>query len=321
MAKVFFSYSHADEALRDQLEKQLAILQRQGLLDTWHDRRIPVGAEIDQEISSQMEAADILLLLISPDFISSNYCYDVEMKRAMERHESGEAKLIPVILRPCDWHHAPFGKLLATPIDGKPITRWPDIDEAFLEVAKSIRAAVEKIHETKPMEFKSAHLGSGSNPIVSDEPRSSNLRIKKEFSDRDKDKFKVESFEYMAKFFENSLQELQGRNEGVECEFRRVDGNRFTAAIYKHGNSVAKCTIFMGGDSYFGKGISFVFGETSQSNSYNESLTAQSDDVSMFLSASGMASMMGVREQQRLTQQGASEMYWSLLIHPLQSYN
>lgn len=135
---MFFSYSHDDEKLRDQLEKQLAMLKRQGVIETWHDRRIGAGENIAPAIDEHINRDDIILLLVSADFIASDYCYDIEMKRAMQRQDAGEAVVIPVILRACDWHHAPFGKLNATPGDGKPITQWSDIDEAFLQVGKSV---------------------------------------------------------------------------------------------------------------------------------------------------------------------------------------
>lgn len=118
LAGVLFSYSHADEALRDQLEKQLPMLKRQGVIDTWHDRRIGADQEIAYEIDEQINRDEIILLLVSADFLASNYCYNIEMKRAMERHEAGEAIVIPIILRACDWYHAPFGKLNAVPREG-----------------------------------------------------------------------------------------------------------------------------------------------------------------------------------------------------------
>lgn len=126
MPTLFFSYSHADEALRDQLEKQLAMLKRQGAIETWHDRRIGAGSDFGSEIDDHVNKDDIILLLVSSDFLASDYCYDREMLRAMERHKAGEAVVIPVILRACDWHNAPFGKLNAVPRDGRPVTLWPD---------------------------------------------------------------------------------------------------------------------------------------------------------------------------------------------------
>lgn len=143
--EVFFSYSHKDEDLRDELEKHLSILKRQGVIQSWHDRRIGAGREWEGEIDKHLNTAHIILLLISADFLTSDYCYEVEMKRAMERHQAGETRVIPVILRPCDWEDALFGKLQALPMDAKPITSWPNRDEAFLDVARGIRAAVEEL--------------------------------------------------------------------------------------------------------------------------------------------------------------------------------
>ncbi len=145
MASVFFSYSHKDEDLRNELEVHLSGLKRQGVISTWHDRRITAGTELGSAIDVNLSAADVILLLVSPDFINSDYCYEKEMDRAMERHKSGVARVIPVILRPCDWHGLPFGKLLATPTDAKPITKWPDRDEAFLNVVQAIKAALSEL--------------------------------------------------------------------------------------------------------------------------------------------------------------------------------
>jgi hypothetical protein len=144
MATLFFSYSHKDELLRDELEVHLAMLKREGAIQAWHDRKIPAGDEIDRTINERINIADIILLLVSPDFLASPYCYDVELERALARHEAGEARVIPVILRPCDWHNTPFAKLLAAPQDGRPITRWADRDESFLDVVRQIRVAISQ---------------------------------------------------------------------------------------------------------------------------------------------------------------------------------
>lgn len=145
---IFFSYSHKDEVLRDELVKQLSLLRRQGWIANWYDRDIEAGTEWKQEIDEHLNTARIILLLISPDFMASDYCYDIEMKRAMERHEAKEATVIPVILRPVDWHDAPFGKLQASPRDGRAINTWSNRDEAFLNVAQGIRRVVEGLRKT-----------------------------------------------------------------------------------------------------------------------------------------------------------------------------
>jgi hypothetical protein len=149
LVKIFVSYSHSDELLRDALEKHLSLLKNQGIIDVWHDRRIELGQEFGNTIDSNLSDAQIILLLISADFIASSYCWSVEMALAMKRHESGTARVIPIILRACDWHSAPFGKLLAAPKDGKPIKSWPDVDEALYDVARQIRIAVGSVSPKK----------------------------------------------------------------------------------------------------------------------------------------------------------------------------
>src|ERR1700676_3417548 len=122
--EVFYAYSHKDESLRDELETHLSILKRRGIISCWYDRRISGGMEWDDKIDDYLNRADIILLLVSADFIASDYCYEKEMTRAMERHELKEARVIPVILRDCDWNFALFSKLQALPRDGKPVARW-----------------------------------------------------------------------------------------------------------------------------------------------------------------------------------------------------
>src|SRR5712691_10572913 len=102
---VFDSYSHADEKLHDELAKHLTPLEREGVIQRWHDRQITAGREFGSEIDEVLNLAGIILLLVSPDFVASEYCWSKEMKRAMERHEAREARVIPIILRPVDWHH------------------------------------------------------------------------------------------------------------------------------------------------------------------------------------------------------------------------
>jgi hypothetical protein len=142
---LFYSYSHKDEALRKKLETHLSLLQDQGIISGWHDRRIAAGTEWDGAISQNLEEAGVILLLVSADFLASRYCRDVEIKRAMERHEAGTARVIPVILRSVDWHTAPFGQLQALPTDGKPVTSWKNRDEAFTDVARGLREAVKSL--------------------------------------------------------------------------------------------------------------------------------------------------------------------------------
>ena len=312
MPTIFFSYSHKDEDLRDRLEVHLATLKRQGAIETWHDRRIIRGDEFAGRIGEEIERADVILLLVSPDFLNSDYCYDVEMKRAMERHDAGEARVMPVILRACDWHSAPFGKLLAAPKDGKPITSWADLDEAFLDVTLGIRQALEQLHGKLGNLRPSISVNQAAAPIG---PRSSNLRVKKTFTDADQDRFLDDAFEFMARFFETSLAELKARNDGIDATFRRVDANRFTGVIYSGGKAVARCKIVRGG--MFGRGITYAANDNASDNSINESMSVERDDQGLFLKAMGMAHYGGDQDRQ-LTFEGASEYYWAILMRPLQ---
>ncbi|WP_228040558.1 toll/interleukin-1 receptor domain-containing protein [Nodosilinea sp. LEGE 07088] len=147
---VFISYSHRDEALKQELEDHLTPLRRQGKILPWHDRDLEAGAEWNKEILNAFDAANIILLLISPRFMSSDFCYGKEMQRAMARHRNGDVKVIPIILTPTDWKGAPFAVLKVLPKDGKPVIEWSSHDAAFLDVVKDIRRAVETLAGSPP---------------------------------------------------------------------------------------------------------------------------------------------------------------------------
>ena len=136
--KVFVSYSHIDEKLKDAVLRHLKPLERMNLITEWHDRKLLAGDTWGDEINRNLEKADIVLLLVSIDFINSKYCYDIELDRALERHAEGTCRVVPVILRGCLWQHTPFSKLQALPRDGKPAVSWPDLDEALATVAEAL---------------------------------------------------------------------------------------------------------------------------------------------------------------------------------------
>jgi hypothetical protein len=147
--EVLFSYAHEDEVLRDKLEKHLSSLKRNKRIVCWHDRNIRSGTEWRLDISENLDKADIILLLVSADFLDSDYCNTVEVARALERHDKKDARVIPVILQPVDWHDEKFAKLQALPRDGRPVARWSNIDEALLNVAKGIKDVVKELEEKR----------------------------------------------------------------------------------------------------------------------------------------------------------------------------
>lgn len=143
--KLFISYSHKDERHREALESHLKVLGRAGLLDVWHDRRIDASEDWKGEIDRALDEADVVVLLVSADFLASDYCYDVELNRALERQAKGECRVVPVIIRDANWHLAPISGLQALPKDGKPITTWPNKDKAWRSVAEGLERVIRTL--------------------------------------------------------------------------------------------------------------------------------------------------------------------------------
>lgn len=177
--KIFFCYAHEDEPLLNKLKTHLKPLQRQGLIDVWHDRDISAGTEWEQEINEHLNSAQIILLMVSSDFMDSDYCYSIEMKRAIERHERGEARVIPVILRPAHWQVV-LGKLQALPTDARPITdpNWYNLDRALYDVTEGIYKLVTTLLAQRSKE--QSEDTSNSNSLLSKHLLESTLEIKQD---------------------------------------------------------------------------------------------------------------------------------------------
>lgn len=202
---------------------------------------------------------------------------------------------------------------MVTPTDGKPVTKWPDRDEAFLDITRSIRRAVEG-RTTKQAQPSRVSSGTESPVAIRRQgPRSSNLRLRKEFTEHDQDSFLDEAFEFIANFFENSLQEVKARNPGHETRFKCLDANKFTAAIYRDGNALSRCQIRLGGP--FGKGITYSQGEGND-NSMNGMLSVEATDQELRLKP--VLSAFGAGKDNLLSLEGAAEYYWEMFLQPLQ---
>jgi hypothetical protein len=237
------------------------------------------------------------------------------MAHALTRHRNREARVIPVILRPCDWKHSPLGELQALPTDGQPITKFPDRDEAFLDVVEGLRKVLPPQREAREV----TATGSGAStpkPRRQSRLRSSNLRVRRLFTDRERDTFLDESFEYIANYFENSLSELESRNPGISGRFTRIDARQFGVRVYRGGDAIGQCVIALhmerGGS---GKGI--TYSSDTFSNGINEQLTVGDDGYMLHLEPM-MGAMQGERNERHLTHEGAAELLWGRLIDPLQ---
>ena len=153
--EVFISYSHCDVDWLKSLKVVLKPLERESQLISWCDQQIEAGEDIDKKALGHLDTAKIILLLVSPDFLASDYCYSIEMKGAMEKHAKGAARVIPVILRHCDWKGTDLGRLKAVPKDGKPVSTWADRDEAFMDIINELRRSLSSISTAAELEMAS----------------------------------------------------------------------------------------------------------------------------------------------------------------------
>lgn len=318
MTRAFISYSHADDALRAEFDKHLSLLRRQGLIELWSDHRIPAGGDFENHISAELEAADIIILLVSPDFMASDYCFGVEMKRGMERHHHGSAIVVPVIARPVDWHSAPFGTLKALPRDGKPVVKWSTVDDAFLDIVQALRSllAARTAQASKSVVVAAAPSATSGHAVAAapPRPRSGTLSLAREFKDIDRDNFLDEAFIYIQTFFQNSLQDIGERNPGVEGKLRRISEVGFTATLYRDGSKLTGCYIRISGAFGRDRNIGYSGNDSAQDNSFNEMLSVETDRHTLHLKPM-MASWSG--STPKLTYEGAAEKLWQLFIERL----
>ena len=148
--KVFVSYCHADKQLKDELLKHLEPIRRLRLIDTWNDLEILPGEEWDKAISQNLEDAEIVLLLVSIDFINSKYCYDIELQQAITKHRKGECQIVPIILRPCMWKHTPFAEFQALPTEARAVVTWSNQDEALTDIADGLFRIAKDLRNREP---------------------------------------------------------------------------------------------------------------------------------------------------------------------------
>jgi TIR domain len=167
--EVFCCYAREDQAMLEHLKKHLAPLQRQGQITIWSDTNIDAGVEWERELHQHLERADIILLMISPDFMSSDYCYSTEMGRAIQRHNQGSVRVIPVLLRSTFWQNAPFAKLQMVPTNAEPVTNWPDRDKAFHNITEQISQVItgRQTQPNKPAPQSVSSQQSSPEAVVS----------------------------------------------------------------------------------------------------------------------------------------------------------
>jgi hypothetical protein len=330
MARVFVSYSHLDQGLRGQLDIHMAALKRQEAIEVWTDHCIRPGEAFDSNISAALEAADLILLLVSPDFLHSDYCVSIEMQRALERARAGQAQVVAIILRPCDWQSLEIGRMKALPTDGVPVVKFPTLDDGFHDVVKHLRAMLTKPTPAQPFPRHEARVtgsmpqrGEGGKDMTSLHAqvplvrRSSNLNIPQQFTDLDRSEFVREGYEFILVYFTNSLRELEARNSHIQTRIQPQTASSFVATIFSEGKKVAGCGVRQGG--FVGSnGINYVANDDPhQSNSSNESLSQVDDKYNL-----GWRSMFGTAFSGReysspMTHEGAASHLWDMFVSPL----
>jgi hypothetical protein len=302
--KAFISYSHHDESALDRLHTHLAMLRREGRIVDWFDREILAGAVLDKEITEQLETCDLFLPLVSPDFLASNYCYETEMTRALERHDEGEVRVVPIIIEPCDWTASPLRKLKALPKDGKPIAEWTNQNTAFLDVVTELRRIVSE----DQVESSSATPSPSEVPM----PEDRRYRIKHDFDEIDRSDYREKAFEQIHKYFESAVAELNDV-EGLRGRFSEIGPQSFTCTVVNRAmdRGTAHITVHASrGNAGMGD-IYYSFTESAPANTSNGGFSVESDEYELFLQPRMFTASS---DDERLTPNGAAELLWSEFI-------
>ena len=310
--KVFISYSHKDDLALDRLHTHLAPLLSEGLIDAWFDREILAGGNIDAEIDKALEYCDVFLMLVSPDFLASDYCTNIEMERALERHDYDGAPVIPIIVEPCDWTSSPLGKFKALPCDGKPISEWSNQNRAYLDVVRELR----RILETRMDSVSGTEHTPLSGGTMDTQPTAPSYRIQKDFDEIHRSEFRETAFATIRDYFQqqidiiNTIDDLRGRfvSHGPSS-FGCTIVNR--ARLQNYGT--AHITVHCGNRGISLGDIYYAFSEDADSHSANGFFHIESDNYKMYL-----RSMMGFsNDQGQLTPKNAAERLWTEFIQQI----
>ncbi len=310
MAKIFISYSHRDEKALERLHTHLAMLRRENAITAWYDREILAGANIDNEIDNHLNNSDIFFALVSPDFLASNYCYEREMTKALERHAEGTLRIIPIILEPCDWTSSPLGKLKALPKDGKAISTWTNQNVAFLGIVEELRRT---FIQPAPSESVATQTASAISTSTKTPPRQ--YRIKRKFDAIDRDDFREKVFASVRDYFRRSIDELNEIGDLIRARFESMGENAFSCTVLNKGARDRESHITVHGDNVatFGGDISYSFSRRAAANTANGFIRIEADDYELYPKLDNFSSMRTRNAEGRSMEQVA-ETLWSEFI-------
>jgi hypothetical protein len=297
--KAFISYSHKDGHALERLHTHLAVLRRDGQIKAWFDRNILAGDELDREIEEQLESCELFLLLVSPDFLASDYCYEREMARALERHDAGEARVVPIIVQPCDWLASPLKKLKALPRDGRPVSEWTNQNNAFVDIVAELRRILVQDEAAQAPAAQPGRPPAGA-------PR---YRVKRDFDEIDRGDFRVNAFETIRRYFESATTEIN-QIEGLRARYVSLGPQSFGCTLVNRARDRGTAHITVrsrSGNFAFGD-IYYSFAENAPPNTANGSFSIEEDDYELFLKA-GPFGPGG--DEERVTPEQAAERLWT----------
>lgn len=303
--RAFISYSHRDTNALERLHVHLAALRREGRIEAWFDREILAGDVLDDEIERELEAADLFLLLVSPDFIASDYCVEREMQRAMERHDAKTARVVSIIVEPCDWASMqPLCRLKALPKDGNPISEWANANTAYLDVVQELRRIVDA---EEPV--ADAGVAAEQPRVRPDVPR---YRAQREFDEIDRSEFRDAAFATIKDYFRRATAEIDAV-DGLRGRFVDRGATSFGSTVVNRGmqHGTAHITVHCKNAGFALGDIFYSLSENAPDNTAHGGFNASSDDYEQYLVVT--MSMFG-GEPNRLTPEQAAEYLWNQFI-------
>ncbi len=304
--RAFISYSHHDKAALDRLHVHLKNLTRGGHIETWYDRDILAGSDLNAEIERELEAADLFLLLVSPDFIASDYCVEREMARALERHAVGKARVVPIILEECDWKAmGELRQLKAVPTDGKAISEWASANTAYLNVVQELRRIIEA-------EGLTAAAARAAPEQAAMRPSLPRYRAKRQFDQIDRGDFRDAAFVTIKDYFRRAALEIDSI-DGLRSRFVDRGATSFGATVVNggHRNGTAHITVHCRNSQVALGDIYYSFSENAGANTANGGFNVSADDYEQFLI---QTMNTFAKADERLTPERAAEVLWNEFI-------
>lgn len=315
--QAFISYSHNDEHYLNLLVKHLAQLKRDGHLQEWTDKAIEAGINLDEAVASNLNSANLFIALLSPDYLNSNYCYEIEFKKAQEMHEAGQLRIIPVVVEDCDWLNSPFSKLKALPKDGLAISRWSNQNTAMLDVIQNLRRVLQN--------SSSDSLAGGSTIQPSTLTR--NYKVKTDFDSIQKIEFVENGHNEFRRLLEGNISELISI-EGIQAKIIKSDEKNFECILVNRNKINTEATLkitnslqeerrnlpmhFGGNPAYF---IGYEIAHNDRvMNKMDFSLVA--DDYDLYWTEPGVM-MSRSNNNQKLTIKDIVEQCWTDWLHAI----